>query len=152
MFTEDVLHKIDRSVLCWLATTSQDGVPNVSPKEIFVAANNDTLLIANVASPQSAANIRRNPYVCAAFVDILVQKGFQVFGTAQMIKKTHDEFAALSAPLLQITAGKFPFDTIFKITATRVKPILAPRYILYPETTEAEQIADAMKAYRLDEF
>ena len=46
-----------------------------------------------------------------------------------------------------MTGGKFPFATITKITIVQVKPIIAPKYILYPETTEEEQIDSAKKLY-----
>lgn len=35
IITNEIKKYIDQSVLCWLATVSTDGVPNVSPKEIF---------------------------------------------------------------------------------------------------------------------
>ena len=145
-FTEEVLSRINSCVLCWLATCSTDNVPNVSPKEAFVAHGDDTLLIANIASPQSATNVRENPNVC---VDIFVQKGFQIFGTASIVKKTEAEFQSLAAPLEEMTNGRFPFSTVFKVSATKVKPIIAPSYLLYPETTEQQQIASAMKCYGL---
>ena len=148
-FTDEVLSSINSCVLCWLATCSTDNVPNVSPKEAFVAHDDDTLLIANIASPQSAANVRENPNVCVAFVDIFVQKGFQIFGTASIVKKTEQEFQSLAAPLEEMTNGRFPFSTVFKVLATQVKPIIAPSYILYPETTEQQQIASSMKSYGL---
>lgn len=49
MLTDDVLHYIDRSVLCWLATVDATGAPNVSPKEVFCAYGASTLLVANIA-------------------------------------------------------------------------------------------------------
>ena len=51
----------DQFVLCWLATVSEKGVPNVSPKELFIFEREKQLLIANIASPQSVKNIRANP-------------------------------------------------------------------------------------------
>ena len=147
MFSDEVLARIDASVLCWLATASGEGVPNVSPKEIFAATRDHDLVIANIASPKSARNIAGNAHVCVAFVDIFVQKGFQLFGTAELVKKTHPEFAQLAKPLLAMTQGKFPFATLFRVSVQEVRPIVAPRYQLFPETTEAEQIASALKAY-----
>ena len=35
MLHEDVKQSIKESVLCWLATTDENGVPNCSPKEVF---------------------------------------------------------------------------------------------------------------------
>ncbi len=46
-----------------------------------------------------------------------------------------------------MTAGRYPFNTVTKINIENVKPIIAPRYLLYPETTENEQIESAKKAY-----
>ncbi|MFC1759301.1 pyridoxamine 5'-phosphate oxidase family protein [Planctomycetota bacterium] len=149
-FSEEVLARIDSCVLCWLATSSAHNVPNVSPKEAFVALGDDTLLIANIASPKSAANVSENPSVCVALVDIFVQKGFQIFGTASLVRKEDSEFHSLAAPLEEMTNRRFPFNSLFKVVASGIKPIIAPSYVLYPETTEQQQIASSMKSYRLD--
>ncbi len=140
---------IDKSVLCWLATSSKDNIPNVSPKEIFQYYQSDKIIIANIASPQTVKNIKANKKVCISFIDILVQKGFQIKGTAEIIEDTHPEFAEMEKVLLEMTGGNFPFKTITEITIEKVKPILAPRYLLYPETTEADQVKSAKKTYGL---
>ena len=55
----------------------------------------------------------------------------------------------MESVLTQMTDGKFPFTNITEISIEQVKPIIAPKYILYPETTEAEQIESAKKLYGL---
>ncbi|MBO6514874.1 MAG: pyridoxamine 5'-phosphate oxidase family protein, partial [Phycisphaerales bacterium] len=60
--TNDIHQLITESVLCWLATASPDATPSVSPKEIFKPYNNDSIIIANIASPNSARNIKANPH------------------------------------------------------------------------------------------
>jgi predicted pyridoxine 5'-phosphate oxidase superfamily flavin-nucleotide-binding protein len=87
MITNEVKKYIDNSVLCWLATCSKDGEPNVSPKEMFTYKDENTLLIANIASPSSIANIQENPKVCVSFVEVFVQKGFKIKGNAIIIAK-----------------------------------------------------------------
>ena len=149
MLTTEIKKYLDQSVLCWLATVSDDGQPSVSPKEIFTYFGESHLIIANIASPNSLKNIRTNPKVGVSFIEILVQKGFKLWGQATIIEKTNIEFEELSQPLLEMTGDKFPFQSIFKIRIDKVKPILAPRYILYPETREEEQIEEAKKAYNL---
>jgi len=143
---DDIKKYIDQSVLCWLATASKENTPNVSPKEVFTYFEND-IIIANIMSPQSAKNIKENPNVCLSFIDILVQKGYQVKGAAEVISKHQPEFETLKQPLLKITEGKFPFASIFKISIESTKPIIAPKYMLYPETTEEDQIASAKRVY-----
>lgn len=141
---------LENSVLCWLATASVSGQPNVSPKEIFCTYGEDHLLIANIASPGSERNIRENPAVCVSFIDILVQKGAQVKGVAEVVVEDDEAFADLAPGLVRLTGGKFPFRSIFRIRIESVKPIVAPRYRLFPETTEAEQVASARSVYGLE--
>ncbi|MEL7118037.1 MAG: pyridoxamine 5'-phosphate oxidase family protein [Bacteroidota bacterium] len=73
---------IDKAVLCWLATSSKENIPNVSPKEMFTYYQDEFIIVANIA------------------ID-------------------------------------------------KVRLIIAPRYLLYPETTEAQQVAAAKKQYNL---
>ena len=144
---KEIREYIDKSVLCWLATVSAENIPNVSPKEIFNYFGTDEIIIANIASPQTVRNIKQNASVCVSFIDILVQKGFQIKGKGEIITKSNPEFLKRKEVLAEMTGGKFPFSTITKITIEEVKPIIAPKYILYPETTESEQIESAKKAY-----
>lgn len=145
--TEDIKAYIDKSVLCWLATASREGMPNVSPKEIFTYHGSDKIIIANIASPQTVRNIKQNDQVCVSFIDIWVQKGYQIKGKAKIIKKADADFSTMKQVLTKMTGGNFPFATITAITIERAKPIVAPRYVLYPDTTETEQIESAKKAY-----
>lgn len=57
MITDEVKEYIEKSVLCWLATCNNEGIPNVSPKEMFTYFDSNTLLIANIISPNSVENI-----------------------------------------------------------------------------------------------
>jgi len=47
-----------------------------------------------------------------------------------------------------MTKGNFPFASITVIQPKSVKEILAPSYILYPDTTEAKQIESAHQTYQ----
>ncbi len=146
--TTEIKESMDHSVLCWLATVSSEGMPNVSPKEVFTYFE-DEIIIANIASPQTLKNIKENSFVCISFINILVQKGFKIKGEASIIKKNDTLFVEREQELLKITKGKFPFASITSITITEYKPIIAPKYILYPETTEEEQIESARATYGL---
>lgn len=68
-------------------------------------------------------------------------------GTAKIIEKADSEFVEMEKILTEMTGGNFPFATITEITVRQVKPIIAPKYILYSETTETEQIENAKKTY-----
>lgn len=148
MLSTEIQDCATRSVLCWLATVSADGQPNVSPKEVFAVFDTNHLVIANIASPTSVRNIEVNPLVCVSFVEIFRQKGFKVIGAARSCRKTESEFAIWSAPLLAKVGSRFPIHSVIVVKVSAVEPILAPSYRLYAaETTEESQVASAMRTY-----
>ena len=147
MFTGEVRKAVDRSILCWLATVDADGQPNVSPKEIFCAIDDVTLLIAEIASPISRRNIAENSKVCVSFIDVFRQKGYKVIGDARLILPDETEFDAIGGPIKAMIGTAFPLRGLIRVDAVRVSPIVAPSYQHYPDRTEAEQVRQAFKTY-----
>ncbi|MFU0507421.1 pyridoxamine 5'-phosphate oxidase family protein [Pseudaminobacter sp. NGMCC 1.201702] len=86
---QTVRTEMDRAVLCWLATVSADGTPNLSPKEIFAPYANDAVVIADIASPISVTNVQSKPKVCVSFVDVFRQRGFKLEGEAKVVDREH---------------------------------------------------------------
>ena len=139
-----------RSVLCWLATVDAQGQPNVSPKEVWAIADDQHVVVANIASPVTARNIAQQPKVCLSFVDVLVQKGFKLQGTARTVLPDDPDYSKWAAPLLLMTGDRFVVRSVLLMAVQTVQPIVAPSYWLYPETTtEASQAAAARLAYGL---
>lgn len=150
MITNEVKKYLENSVLCWLATVNTKFEPNVSPKEMFVFQNDKSILIANIASPISERNILENPLVCVSFVDVLVQKGFKMKGIATVISKKDPEFTSKLQMLTNKFSDKYPIHSIIEIKVTRILPIIAPSYLLFPQsTTEESQIQNAIERYKL---
>lgn len=147
MLTPTTKLAIEQVVLCWLATTSLDGQPNVSPKEVFTHFADDSVVIANIASPGSARNIRDSPLVCVSLIDIFSQKGFKIRGPAAVLRAGDEDFAEIEAKLTEITRGEYPFASVFRVWACEVSEIIAPSYILKPEITDAERVQAAMRNY-----
>lgn len=147
--TPEIADLMERSVLCWLATVSEGGMPNVSPKEIFRPYGDNQIIIANIASPQTVRNIRQQSQVCISFIDVLVQKGYQIKGDAYVAGASYPEYQEMKQSLEEMTKGKFPFSTITVIEVQSVKPILAPSYQFFPDTKEADQIEAAKRRYGL---
>lgn len=148
MLDPEVITCAQRSVLAWLATVDPAGCPNVSPKEIFAAVDEQSFAIANIASPGSARNLCTNGQACLSFIDVFVQKGFKVKGRAEVIDPGHPDFPKWSAPLREMTRDRFPLHSVIVLHPASVEPIVAPSYLFFAaETTEQTQIASAMKAY-----
>ena len=137
---------VSRSVLCWLATVDEVGAPNVSPKEVFDLVGG-RLVIANIASPRSSANIRLNPSVCVSLLDIFEQKGVRVSGRATVLSTNSDDASEMRTKLELKTEGRFPFHEIFVVEVDEVHPYMAPSWHLYPEMHPADRRAAARRAY-----
>ena len=147
MIDEAIKTSINESVLCWLATANARGEPNVSPKEMFVSYGDDRLVIANIASPRSVANISENPSVCVSFVDIFKQKGFKLRGSARIVERSDKRFESLLQELHKVGGEAFPVRSIIEIQLDSSEQIVVPSHWLFPETTEHSQIRQAMDAY-----
>ena len=137
----------EHAVLCWLATVGADNRPNVSPKEIYADLDPDRLVIADIASGGSVRNIRANPAVCVSLIDVFLQRGHKIEGTAEVLAPEAPGFAELAAPLLAMTGDAFPIRHVISVNVTRRTPILAPSYLFHPDRSEAELRADAHRTY-----
>lgn len=149
MHNSKISEAFEQSVLCWLATVDNELQPNVSPKEMFVLKDENKLLIANIASPVSVRNIKSNAKVSVSLVDVFRQKGVKLYGLAKIIERDDPEFASAQKLLTDKFSDRFPIRSVIEVEITKVFPILAPSYILFPETTEEAQIESARKRYRI---
>ncbi|KZB65978.1 pyridoxamine 5'-phosphate oxidase family protein [Thalassospira sp. MCCC 1A02491] len=146
MLSDEIRDYANRSVLCWLATSSGDG-PSVSPKEIFACYGEDRLIIANIASPQSVQNVARDPRVCVSFVDVFSQKGWQLYGEAVLMRPRDEGFDHRHAILQGMAGDAFRVGSLIDVRVIKAKEILAPSYRFNPDMDEAAMRAGAMISY-----
>jgi uncharacterized protein len=146
---DSLLKYIDESVLCWLATSNSENEPNVSPKEMFVLKDDHTLIIANLASPISQKNIQQNPKVCVSMVNVFSQKGLKIKGIAKDITKNDVAFGSLKNLFKDTLPETFEIKSFFEISIETMHSIVAPSYVLFPETSEENQIKAAHKTYKV---
>lgn len=137
----------EASVLCWFATVSPQGVPNVSPKEVFALLDDHNLVVADIASPNTVRNLRANAAACVSFIDIFRQTGYKLVGRADVIPPSDGRFEALSEPLLEITKGQFEIRHVLHMSVETASPILAPGFRVHPGISLPDRIAGVMKVY-----
>jgi predicted pyridoxine 5'-phosphate oxidase superfamily flavin-nucleotide-binding protein len=127
-----------------------EGQPNVSPKEVWTISDDLHVVVAHIASPISAGNIAQHPQVCLSFVDVFVQKGFKLVGTACEVRANDSEFTDWAEPLLAMVGQRFTIQSVLVVHVKSVSAIVAPSYRFYPDdTTEALQAASAMRTYNV---
>lgn len=146
-FNEAVRQDIANSVLCWLATVAADGMPNVTPKEMFAACGEARLAIADIASANSVRNIRVHPQVCVSFVDVFRQRGFKMTGQARIVSSDDAEFATFGTDLLERAGEAYPIRNLIVVEVSRIARIWAPSYALVPDRSEDQRMAEAYRTY-----
>lgn len=144
---ETVRADMATSVLCWLATISQSGMPNVSPKEIFAPYGANNMVIADIMSANSVKNIRHNPNVCVSFVDVFRQRGFKISGQAKIIGRDAPEFTVVGHMLLAAAGEEYKIRNLIWIEIGSVSRILAPSYAIFPERSEGDRMEAAYRTY-----
>jgi predicted pyridoxine 5'-phosphate oxidase superfamily flavin-nucleotide-binding protein len=99
--SEEAKKMISRVVPAFVATASKNGKPNVSPKGSFRVLDDEHVVFAEIASPQTIANIRENPQVSVLVFDPDTWGGCRISGKAQIIESGEllDSFKAQFAPM-----------------------------------------------------
>lgn len=76
MITSDMRAIIDVAQLCFAATVTPDGRPNVSPKGTIRVWDDNRLFFLDIASPGTRANLARSPWMEINVVDQLSRRGY----------------------------------------------------------------------------
>ncbi len=80
--SDDMKRIVTEQRLGFVATVTPDGLPNLSPKGTIMAADDSLLVFADVASPNTVANLAGNPAMEINVVDPVVRKGYRFRGSA----------------------------------------------------------------------
>ena len=83
--TADMKRVVAEQSLAYVATVCPDGTPNLSPKGTIAVLDDDHLVFADIRSPGTVANIRKNPAVEVNVVDPFVRKGYRFKGRGEVI-------------------------------------------------------------------
>jgi predicted pyridoxine 5'-phosphate oxidase superfamily flavin-nucleotide-binding protein len=115
--------------LGYVATVCPDGTPNLSPKGTTAVWDDEHVIFADIRSPGTVANLRRNPAVEINVVDWFVRKGYRFKGTAtvltegpqfQEIRAFYERQGAFDAPR-RIRA-------IVLVRVEQALPLISPAY------------------------
>ena len=74
-----------RSNLCYLATASEDGKPNVVPVGLVEPLGESEILMVDVLFNKTRRNLEKNPQAALAVTDVRRLRGFQVKGKTKMV-------------------------------------------------------------------
>lgn len=85
MLSADMRRVVEEQRLGFAATVCPDGTPNLSPKGTTAVWHDDCLVFADIRSPRTAENLRRNPAIEVNVVDPVSRKGYRFEGTGEVL-------------------------------------------------------------------
>ncbi len=71
--------------LAWVATTSRDGEPNVTPKGTLKLLDDQHVVFADLFSLKTRKNLEENNKIAVTVADTTTAKGYQLKGTAEIL-------------------------------------------------------------------
>jgi predicted pyridoxine 5'-phosphate oxidase superfamily flavin-nucleotide-binding protein len=128
ILTDDMKRVVEQQRLAFVATVCADGTPNLSPKGTIAVWDDDHLVFANIRSPQTVSNLRRNSAIEINVVDPMVRKGYRFKGAAEVLEAgaRYDEVVAL----FKARGVLNPFREVVVVTVKHAAPVTSPAYDL----------------------
>ena len=128
ILTDDMKRVVRQQRLAFVATVCADNTPNLSPKGTIAVWDDDHLVFANIRSPGTMANLRRNPAIEINVVDPLVRKGYRFKGTATDLE-AGAEYEAMRASITARGVSNRIREVVV-VTVEQALPVTSPAYDL----------------------
>ena len=152
MITSDMRAIIDVAQLCFAATVTPDGRPNVSPKGTIRVWDDNRLFFLDIASPGTRANLARSPWMEINVVDQLSRRGYRFAGRAELHGK---ESAVYVEGVRRVYGEKPPASLpngVVLLTIEHSAPLLSPAYWRGNDETAIRELWRERRATLDEEF
>ena len=136
MLTNDMKDLIAGTMLCFAATINKDGSPNLSPKSSLRVHDDTHLLFANMASPGTVENLRRDPRIELNCVDIFSRRGYRFSGKAHLYSDDDRIYQMLRADVASEHGDQIPVHDAVLVELKGVASVVSPAYTFVDGVTE----------------
>jgi uncharacterized protein len=129
ILTSEIQRFVREQRLGFVATVGADGRPNLSPKGTTTVWDDEHLMFADIASPQTIRNLLVNPHVEINVVDPIVRKGWRFRGTGTVYRDGPRVEQGLG--ILAAGGSTTPHERIASIVVvavTEANPLFSPAY------------------------
>ena len=125
--TPDMRAIIRSAHLCFAATVTPEGRPNVSPKGTIRVWNDHSLFFLDIASPKTRANLAANPWMELNVVDHLSRRGYRFSGRAA-IHTSGEIFDKAVAMVVGEERANYPVAGVVLLEVAQAAPLISPGY------------------------
>jgi hypothetical protein len=113
--------------LCFAATVTPDGRPNLSPKGTIRIWDDRHLFFCDIASPNTRRNLQANSWIELNVVDTLSRRGYRFLGQATL--HTDDEiYRKATAQVFAEEGVSYEVQAVVLIAIERTLPLISPGY------------------------
>ena len=137
--TADMEAIVKQAILSFVATVNEDGTPNLSPKASLTVANG-VLFFADIASPRTILNLRRNAAVELNVVDVFQRRGYRFKGLALILPPDEGEYLMIANWVRATNGPEYPVDHVVKIKPTSITPLLSPAHVFARPARSQDEI------------
>jgi len=127
ILTPDMKAIIRSAHLCFAATVTPDGRPNLSPKGTIRVWNDHAVFFLDIASPGTRANLRANPWMELNVVEHLSRRGYRFSGKAEIHTSGH-----IFDEAVRIVTGeernRYPVASVVLLEIDQAEPLVSPGY------------------------
>ena len=87
IITDEMARMIAELRLCYVATVTPDGKPNLSPKGSLRVIDGDHLAFADIMSPNTMRNLKSNPHIEVNIVHPFLRRGYRFKGRCEIVSE-----------------------------------------------------------------
>lgn len=128
MLTNDMRALIEATHLCFAATVTPDGKPNLSPKGTIRVWDDAHLFFLDIASPGTRANLAQSPWIELNVVEQLSRRGYRFFGKATVHVEGSAEYEEGLRRAYGGNPAPAPIAAVVLLAVERAAPLLSPAY------------------------
>jgi uncharacterized protein len=147
LITPEMRRIVEEQRLGFAATICEDGTANLSPKGTVTVLDDDRLMFADLASPQTVKNLRTNPAIEINVVDPVIRKGFRFKGRGIVVDRG-ERFDELLEPFTSgpraVRDATARIRHIVVIEVERALPLVSPAY---DEDVSEEEVSARWERY-----
>jgi hypothetical protein len=128
ILTPDMRAVIEVSQLCFAATVTAEGRPNLSPKGTIRVWDDEHLFVLDIASPGTRANLEHTPWLELNVVDQHSRRGYRFAGSATL---HHPGSAVYDEAVRRVYGDARPSSdpsAVVLLAVERAAPVLSPAY------------------------
>jgi len=127
VLTPDMRAVIRSAHLCFAATVTPEGRPNLSPKGTIRVWDDRHVFFLDIASPGTRANLLVNPWMELNVVDQLSRRGYRFFGPANL-HLAGDLFEKAVRMVVGEEKTAYAVTAVVMLEVERAEPLISPGY------------------------